>query len=163
MLWESVLNQLPFRSVYFYYHRVHFRGKWTNHCVEDVNELSTQGPQCAPSNSILASNSSGNLGFALSGRSNGSSGHSMSSSSSSLSSNADLGMSLDPSVSGWSANALTWVVYVVLSGHEGDQSSALTKSIGCRRSLVPQMGRMCYKTACHHVDSVVPGNNGWPW
>ena len=29
-------------------------------------------------------------------------------------------------------------VYVVLSGHENDQCSAPTTSIGCRRSLVPQ-------------------------
>ncbi len=45
-LWESVLWQLPFRSVYLDDHRVHFRGSGTNRSVEDVDELSTKGPQC---------------------------------------------------------------------------------------------------------------------
>ena len=45
-LWESVLWQFPFRSVYLDDHRVHFSWKWTNRSVEDIKELSTKGPQC---------------------------------------------------------------------------------------------------------------------
>ena len=44
-LWESVLWQLSFRSVYLDDHRVHFRWSGTNRSVEDVDELSTKGPQ----------------------------------------------------------------------------------------------------------------------
>ena len=43
-LWESVLWQLQFRSVYFDDHRVHFSGSGTNRSVEDVNEFSAKGP-----------------------------------------------------------------------------------------------------------------------
>ncbi len=67
----------------------------------------------------LASNSSGDLDSALWGRSNGFSGHSMSSSSSIASSNAFLGVRLVPSVSGWAANGSIWAVDI-LARREGD-------------------------------------------
>ena len=80
--------------------------------------------------------------IALWGRSNGASGHSMSSSSSIASSNAALGTRLVPSVNGstWGRRRScgTW----------GYQSSAPTTSTRCHCSPVPQMGRMCNRTAC---------------
>ena len=61
-----------------------------------------------PSNWIMASNSSGDSGSALWGRSNGFFGHWMSSSSSIASSNSSIGMRFVPSVNGWAANGSTW-------------------------------------------------------
>jgi hypothetical protein len=96
----------------------------------------------------MASNSSGDSGSAQWGRSNGSSGHSMSSSSSIASSNAFLGIRFVPSVGGWVANGSTWGG-VVLAGREGDQSSAPTTSTRYRCSPASRMGCMCYGTAFH--------------
>ena len=39
----------------------------------------------------------------------------------------------------------------VLAGREGDQSSALTTSIWCHCSPVPQMGRMCHRSPCRGI------------
>ena len=84
-----------------------------------------------PSNVIMAMISSGDSGFALSGRiSNGSVFHSMSSSSAMASSNLLLSMRVDSSIGVMSANAcLHGVAHVVLAGQEGDQASSSSTRI----------------------------------
>ena len=127
-LWESVLWQFPFRSVYLDDHRVHFRtlDKGPSvHLVQAIPQseswrvihLTTWGSCYRDDRRVLPANRCHHR------------------------------PRLHPVSSRQSVGVLQsrrhGAVDVILSGREGDQSSAPTTSTGCRRSLVPQM------TACH--------------